>query len=72
MRLPDAHSLSTEETYLDREVVDGVPTQLAHSKMAVLARALEERDTGAEERDLFLLLLQLAPLLLYFLVRDTL
>ena len=40
--------------------------------MAVLTRSLKEGDAGTEECDLFLLLLQLAPLLLYFLVRDTL
>ena len=40
--------------------------------MAVLPGALEERDAGTEDRDLLLLLLQLAALLLDFLVCNTL
>lgn len=32
-------------THLDGEVVDGVPSELAHSEMAGMAGALEQRDT---------------------------
>lgn len=57
--------------HLYREVIDGVPVQLARAEMA-LVRALEEGDACAELCNLLLLLLELHPLLLDFLVGNAL
>jgi hypothetical protein len=63
--------MTVQETYLDREVVDGAAPHLGSLPDGRgLVGALETGDSFAQEGDLSLLLLHLLPLRLYSIVRE--